>query len=46
MTRINTNVSSLMAQQTLANTNNQLQSALTQLSTGLRINSAPTIPPA
>ena len=39
MTRINTNVSSLMAQQTLANTNSQLQSALTQLSTGSRINS-------
>ena len=39
MTRINTNVSSLIAQKTLARTNNDLQSALTRLSTGLRINS-------
>lgn len=38
MTRINTNVSSLIAQKTLARTNNQLQQALTRLSTGLRIN--------
>lgn len=39
MTRINTNVSSLIAQSNLARTNNQLQTALTRLSTGLRINS-------
>jgi flagellin len=38
MTRINTNVSSLIAQKTLGRTNLQLQSALTRLSTGLRIN--------
>ena len=39
MTRINTNVSSLNAQKTLARSNAQLQLALTRLSTGLRINS-------
>jgi flagellin len=39
MTRINTNVSSLTAQQSLAKSNDQLQTALTRLSTGLRINS-------
>ena len=39
MTRINTNVSSLNAQKTLARSNVQLQEALTRLSTGLRINS-------
>jgi len=38
MTRINTNVSSLNAQKTLARSNAQLQQALTRLSTGLRIN--------
>jgi flagellin len=38
MTRINTNVSSLIAQNALARTNTQLQEALTRLSTGLRIN--------
>lgn len=38
MTRINTNISSLTAQKTLARSNNQLQEALTRLSTGLRIN--------
>ncbi len=38
MTRINTNVSSLNAQKTLARSNVQLQEALTRLSTGLRIN--------
>lgn len=38
MTRINTNVSSLNAQKTLQRSNNQLQLALTRLSTGLRIN--------
>lgn len=38
MTRINTNVSSLNAQKTLARSNTQLQEALTRLSTGLRIN--------
>ncbi|MEX2025929.1 MAG: flagellin, partial [Pirellulaceae bacterium] len=38
MTRINTNVSSLIAQKTLARSNADLQSALTRLSTGLRIN--------
>ncbi len=39
MTRINTNISSLTAQQTLAASNNMLQTTLTRLSTGLRINS-------
>ncbi|MEQ8790173.1 MAG: flagellin [Pirellulaceae bacterium] len=38
MTRINTNVSSLIAQKTLARSNADLQTALTRLSTGLRIN--------
>jgi flagellin len=38
MTRINTNVSALIAQQNLANANNSLQTALTRLSTGLQIN--------
>ena len=38
MTRINTNVSSLIAQRTLGRTNAQLQTSLTRLSTGLRIN--------
>ena len=38
MTRINTNVSSLNAQKTLARSNASLQQALTRLSTGLRIN--------
>ncbi|HZZ26854.1 MAG TPA: flagellin [Pirellulales bacterium] len=38
MTRINTNVSSLVAQQNLAKSNTALQTALTRLSTGLRIN--------
>jgi flagellin len=38
MTRINTNVSSLVAQKTLARSNDQLQTALTRLSTGLKIN--------
>ncbi len=39
MTRINTNVSSLNAQKSLARSNTALQEALTRLSTGLRINS-------
>ncbi|MFH1265035.1 MAG: flagellin [Planctomycetota bacterium] len=39
MTRINTNVSALSAQQSLAISQNSLQQALTRLSTGLRINS-------
>ncbi|TWU40415.1 flagellin N-terminal helical domain-containing protein [Novipirellula artificiosorum] len=39
MTRINTNVSSLVAQNRLNQSNNDLQTALTRLSTGLRINS-------
>jgi flagellin len=39
MTRINTNVSSLVAQNTLQRSNGELQEALTRLSTGLRINS-------
>lgn len=39
MTRINTNVGSLVAQTRLDRTNNSLQTALTRLSTGLRINS-------
>ena len=38
MTRINTNVSALLAEQNLNNTNNQLSTTLTRLSTGLRIN--------
>jgi len=38
MTRINTNVSSLVAQNTLSRSNGELQTALTRLSTGLRIN--------
>ena len=38
MTRINTNVSSLNAQKTLARSNASLQESLTRLSTGLRIN--------
>lgn len=39
MTRINTNTSSLNAQKTLRRNNEDLQTALTRLSTGLRINS-------
>lgn len=39
MTRINTNVSSLVAQNRLQASNSDLNSALTRLSTGLRINS-------
>src|SRR5262245_4992402 len=39
MTRINTNVSSLIAQKTLSRSNATLQESLTRLSTGLRINS-------
>jgi len=39
MSRINTNVSSLVAQKTLGRSNGQLQTSLTRLSTGLRINS-------
>lgn len=39
MTRINTNVSSLNAQKSLARNQASLQQALTRLSTGLRINS-------
>src|SRR6187431_1859359 len=39
MSRINTNVSSLVAQTSLGRANSQLQTALTRLSTGLRINS-------
>lgn len=38
MTRINTNVPSLVAQNRLQNSNQDLQTALTRLSTGLRIN--------
>ena len=38
MTRINTNVSSLVAQKNLQKSNVDLQTALTRLSTGLRIN--------
>jgi flagellin len=38
MTRINTNVNSLVAQNTLGRSNQSLQQALTRLSTGLRIN--------
>ncbi|MBW3600439.1 MAG: hypothetical protein KY475_24645 [Planctomycetes bacterium] len=39
MTRINTNVSSLIAQNNLGRVNGDLQNRLTRLSTGLRINS-------
>ena len=39
MSRINTNVSSLIAQKTLGRSNAQLQTSLNRLSTGLRINS-------
>jgi flagellin len=39
MSRINTNVSSLVAQTALGRSNAQLQTALSRLSTGLRINS-------
>ena len=39
MSRINTNVSSLIAQTSLERSNAQLQTALSRLSTGLRINS-------
>ncbi|MFK8112520.1 MAG: flagellin, partial [Rubripirellula sp.] len=39
MTRINTNVSSLVAQNRLQSSNSDLNQALTRLSTGLRINS-------
>lgn len=39
MTRINTNVPSLVAQNRLQRSSNDLQTALTRLSTGLRINS-------
>lgn len=39
MTRINTNISSLVAQNRLRQSNDSLQTALTRLSTGLRINS-------
>ncbi len=39
MTRINTNISSLTAQNTLSSSNASLQQTLTRLSTGLRINS-------
>lgn len=39
MTRINTNVSSLIAQNNLSRVNGDLQTRLTRLSTGLRINS-------
>lgn len=38
MTRINTNVNSLVAQNRLTRTNAELQTSLTRLSTGLRIN--------
>lgn len=38
MTRINTNVNSLIAQSRLERTNQELQTSLTRLSTGLRIN--------
>ena len=40
MSRINTNVSSLFAQKTLARTNDQLNTAMSRLSSGLRINTA------
>ena len=40
MSRINTNVSSLFAQKTLSRTNDQLNTAMSRLSSGLRINTA------
>lgn len=40
MSRINTNVNSLVAQQRLGRSNESLQTSLTRLSTGLRINTA------
>ena len=39
-TDINTNIASLIAQNNLANTQNSLNTAITQLSSGLKINSA------
>jgi flagellin len=39
MSRINTNISSLLAQHSLGRANSDLQTSLTRLSTGLRINS-------
>ena len=39
MSRINTNISSLLAQHALGRANSDLQTSLTRLSTGLRINS-------
>jgi flagellin len=39
MTRINTNISSLQAQNSLATSNQELQTSMERLSTGLRINS-------
>ena len=39
MSRINTNVSSILAQTNLGRVNEALQTSLTRLSTGLRINS-------
>ena len=39
MSRINTNVTSLIAQRTLASNNKQLNQSLQRLSTGLKINS-------
>ncbi len=39
MSRINTNVSSLIAQKTLTRSNSQLQESLSRLSSGVRINS-------
>jgi flagellin len=39
VTRINTNVSSMIAQRRLSTTNTDMQTTLTRLSTGLRINS-------
>ena len=38
MSRINTNVSALIAQNTLARSNSDLQTSLQRLSTGLQIN--------
>lgn len=39
MSRINTNISSMVAQKNLAKSNSQLQTSLNRLSTGLRVNS-------
>ena len=46
MSRINTNVPSLLGQRVLAQNNRTLNTSLERLSTGLRINRGPTTPQA